>query len=115
MVEDIPKVKKTIYTVCIKRLLDIILSSLAIVLLSPLMIIIACSELVFHGSPILYHQNRPGFHGDIFKVYKFRSMTNEKDENGELLPSEKRLTSFGRFIRRFSLDELLRQRHIAPS
>lgn len=101
-----PKVRKTIYTIFIKRLLDILLSGIAILILSPLFIVISILELIFHGSPILYSQERPGLHGKVFKVYKFRSMTNEKDGNGELLPSEQRLTSFGRFIRRFSLDEL---------
>lgn len=106
MVEDMPKVKRTVYTVVVKRILDIVLSGLAIIILSPLFVVISLLELAFHGSPILYSQERPGLHGKIFKVYKFRSMTNETDENGELLPSEQRLTSFGRFIRRFSLDEL---------
>lgn len=106
MAEEMPKVRRTIYTTVIKRLLDIILSGIAILILSPLFIIIAVLELIYHGRPILYSQERPGLHGKIFKVYKFRSMTNEKDEDSELLPSEQRLTSFGRFIRRFSLDEL---------
>lgn len=106
MADDMPKVKRTFYTIVVKRLLDIVLSGIAIVILSPLFLVISILELIYHGSPIFYAQERPGLHGKIFKLYKFRSMTNEKDENGELLPSEKRLTSFGRFIRRFSLDEL---------
>lgn len=106
MAENMPKVRRTLYTVLVKRFLDISLSGVAILILSPLFIIISFLELIFHGRPIFYSQDRPGLHGKIFKVYKFRSMTNEKDENGELLPSEQRLTSFGRFIRRFSLDEL---------
>lgn len=106
MAEKMPKVKKTVYTVIIKRLLDIVLSGFAILVLSPIFIVLSILELVFHGSPILYSQERPGLNGKIFKIYKFRSMTNGKDENGELLPSEQRLTSFGRVIRRFSLDEL---------
>lgn len=106
MAEEIPKVKKTLYTKVIKRLLDIILSGFAILVLSPLYLIISILELAYHGSPIVYVQERPGLHGKIFHVYKFRSMTNECDENGELLPSEKRLTVFGKVIRRFSLDEL---------
>lgn len=106
MADVMPKVKRTFYTMVVKRLLDIVLSGIAIVILSPLFLIISILELIYHGSPIFYAQERPGLHGKIFKLYKFRSMTNEKDENGELLPSEKRLTSFGRFIRRFSLDEL---------
>lgn len=106
MAEDMPKVKRSIYTVFVKRLLDIILSGLAIIVLSPLLVVLSLLELFYHGRPILFSQERPGLHGKIFKVYKFRSMTNEKDENGELLPEEKRATGFGRFIRRFSLDEL---------
>ena len=106
MADKMPKVKKSIYTVFIKRLFDIILSGMAIVILSPLLVIIAILELVYHGHPILYSQERPGLHGKIFRLYKFRSMTNEKDENGNLLPNEQRITSFGRLLRRFSLDEL---------
>lgn len=106
MADNMPKVRRTLYTVVIKRLLDIVLSGLAIIILSPLLLIVSVLEIIYHGHPILYSQERPGLHGKIFKVYKFRSMTNETDENGELLPSEQRLTSFGRLIRRFSLDEL---------
>ena len=106
MTEDMPKIKKSFYTVVVKRLLDIILSGLAIVILSPLFIILSILELIYHGSPIFYAQERPGLHGKIFRIHKFRSMTNEKDENGNLLPGDKRITKFGRFIRRFSLDEL---------
>lgn len=106
MSEHIPKARKTIYTVFVKRFLDILLSGIAIVILSPVFFILSILELIYHGHPILFAQERPGLHGKIFKLYKFRSMTNEKDEHGELLPSDKRLTSFGRFIRKFSLDEL---------
>ena len=106
MTNEMPKVNRTFYTMVVKRLFDIVLSGIALVILSPLFLIISLLELIYHGSPVFYAQERPGLHGKIFKLYKFRSMTNEKDENGELLPSEQRLTSFGRFIRRFSLDEL---------
>ena len=106
MADEMPKVRRTLYTVVIKRLLDIILSGLAIVILSPLLLIVAILEIIYHGSPILYSQERPGIHGRIFKVYKFRSMTNEKDTDGNLLPSEQRLTKFGKLIRKFSIDEL---------
>ena len=106
MPEQLPKVKKTIYTVFIKRLLDLLLSGLAILVLSPLYLVLSLLELKFHGTPIVFSQERPGLHGKSFKLYKFRSMTNEADENGELLPGEQRLTPFGRFIRRYSLDEL---------
>lgn len=106
MGNDLPKVKKNFYTIFVKRGLDIILSTLAIIILSPLLIVICILELIIHGRPIFFAQERPGLHCKLFKLYKFRSMTNEKDENGELLPSEQRLTSFGKLLRRFSLDEL---------
>lgn len=104
--ELIPVVKKTIYTKYIKRVIDIILSGIAIITLSPLFIVLVVLEFGFHGRPILYMQERLGLHGKIFKLYKFRSMTNETDENGALLPGNQRVTTFGRFIRRYSLDEL---------
>lgn len=104
--EEIPRVRNTIYTKYIKRLLDIVLSGMAIVVVSPLLLVLTFLELIIHGRPVLYSQERPGLHGKIFKVYKFRSMTNETDENGELLPVDKRVTKFGKFIRRLSLDEL---------
>ena len=106
MEESLPKARRTIYTVFVKRLFDIMFSGIAIIILSPVLVILAILEIFFHGTPILFSQQRSGLHGRIFKIYKFRSMTNDKDENGELLPSEKRITSFGKFIRRFSLDEL---------
>ena len=106
MSEKMPKVKKTLYTTVFKRFFDIALSGIAILFLSPLFIVISLLELVFHGYPILFSQERPGLHGEIFKLWKFRSMTNAKDKTGKLLPSEQRLTPFGKFIRRFSLDEL---------
>lgn len=106
MVEEMPKVKKTFYTVFVKRLLDIVLSGLAIIFLSPLLVILSILELIYHGRPVLFAQERPGLHGKIFKVYKFRSMTNETGTDGKLLPGNLRVTKFGRFIRRFSLDEL---------
>lgn len=106
MMDETPIVKRTFYSIFVKRLLDIIISGLAIIILSPLLFVISILEIFFHGRPILYSQERPGLHGKIFKLFKFRSMTNDKDSDGILLPSEKRLTSFGRFIRRFSIDEL---------
>ena len=106
MAEELPKVRRTIYTVFFKRFLDIFLSGMAIIVLSPILIIVSLLELVFHGKPILFAQERPGLHGKIFKVYKFRSMTNECDAEGNLLPGDMRVTKFGRFIRRYSLDEL---------
>lgn len=106
MSEKIPNVKKSIYTVFVKRLLDIILSGCSILILLPLLIILSILELIYHGHPIFFAQERPGLHGKVFKVYKFRSMTNETDTEGNLLPEENRTTRFGKFLRRFSLDEL---------
>lgn len=103
---DIPKPRNTIYSRYIKRLLDILLSGMAILVLSPVLLIICILELIFHGSPICYIDKRPGRNGEIFNMYKFRSMTNECDENGKLLHPSKRITSFGRILRRTSLDEL---------
>lgn len=103
---DIPTPKNSLYSKYIKRLLDIFLSGAAIIALSPLLAIIAILELVYHGSPIFYIDKRPGKDGKIFNMYKFRSMTNEKDENGVLLHPSKRITKFGRLLRRTSLDEL---------
>lgn len=104
--KEMPSTRRSFYTIVVKRFFDFVISGIAIIILSPLFIIISILELLFQGYPILYAQERPGLNGKIFKLYKFRSMTNAKDENGKLLPSELRLTSFGRFIRRFSLDEL---------
>ena len=106
MSEETPKVNRTFYTLVLKRLFDVLLSGIAIIILSPLFLVLSVLELIFHGRPIFYSQERPGLHGKIFKLYKFRSMTNETDEQGVLLPSSQRLTSFGQLIRRFSLDEL---------
>ena len=104
--ENMPIVRKTFYTVIGKRAVDLVLSSFAIVVLSPLLLFIALLELIIHGRPIVFSQERPGLEGKIFRIYKFRSMTNETDEKGQLLPGNQRLTKFGRFIRKYSLDEL---------
>lgn len=89
-----------------KRMLDLCLSVLALVVLSPIFLIIYILEIVFHGYPAIYKTKRPGRDGHIFLLYKFRSMTNDKDINGELLPEDKRLTKFGLFLRKTSIDEL---------
>lgn len=95
-----------IYANHLKRYFDFTLSFLAVVILSPVLIAIILLEYVFHGAPVFYPSQRPGKNGKIFSIYKFRSMTNETDNNGELLPEAQRLTSFGLFLRRASLDEL---------
>ena len=97
---------KNIYTRYIKRILDVVLCVMAIVVLSPVFLVIWILELKYHGRPALYHTIRPGLHDKEFKLYKFRSMTNECDEMGNLLPDKDRLTKFGHFIRKYSLDEL---------
>ena len=90
----------------IKRLLDIIFSLLLLICLSPIMLITAILVRVKLGSPVIFTQERVGLNNKVFKLYKFRSMTNEVDENGDLLPKDDRLTKFGRLIRSTSLDEL---------
>lgn len=95
-----------IYEKYIKRPLDFTLSLGAIILLSPVLLVIAILVRVKLGSPIIFKQARPGLNAQIFNMYKFRTMTDEKDQNGNLLPDEKRLTKFGKFLRSTSLDEL---------
>ena len=90
----------------VKRFLDAFLSTGALIVLSPVLLITAVLVRVKLGSPILFTQNRPGKDEKIFKLYKFRSMTNAKDENGNLLSDDVRLTKFGRILRSTSLDEL---------
>lgn len=104
--EKIPVVKDTFYTRHGKRAIDIILSCLGIIGSSPLYLIISLLELKFHGRPIMYVSRRPGKDEKVFSIYKFRSMTNEEDTDGKLLPEEQRVTKFGKFLRRTSLDEI---------
>lgn len=89
-----------------KRFFDIILSLIAIIVLSPVYIIVAILVLIFMGWPILFKQPRPGKNEKIFNMYKFRTMNNKKDKEGNLLPDEQRLPKFGKFLRKTSLDEL---------
>ena len=98
--------KGGIYRKYIKRPMDFVLSLLAIIVLSPLILIIAILVKIKLGSPVLFKQQRPGMNEKIFTMYKFRTMTDERDENGNLLPDEVRLTKFGQFLRSTSLDEL---------
>lgn len=90
----------------IKRILDIISSLLAIIILSPLLAVTAVLVKTKLGSPVLFKQERPGKDEKIFTLMKFRTMTDERDENCELLPDEVRLTKFGKFLRSTSIDEL---------
>lgn len=94
------------YRSVIKRLFDIVLSGAALLMLSPVFLIVAVLVRMRLGSPVIFHQERPGYGERIFTLCKFRTMTDEKDENGELLPDCQRLTAFGSFLRRTSLDEL---------
>ena len=89
-----------------KRLFDFIVSLTAVFILCPVYIIVAILVKIKLGSPVLFCQERPGLNEKIFKMYKFRTMTDKKDKNGELLPDEVRLTKFGRWLRSTSLDEL---------
>lgn len=89
-----------------KRFFDIVLSGCALVVLSPVLLIVAILVRTKLGSPIIFCQERPGKDEKIFKMYKFRSMTDARDESGELLPDKVRLTKLGRFLRATSLDEL---------
>lgn len=94
------------YKKYIKRLLDILISLVGLIFLSPIILIVAILVRIKLGSPVIFKQERPGKDGKIFKLYKFRSMSDKKDKNGKLLPDNERLTKFGRILRATSLDEL---------
>lgn len=94
------------YRKYIKRILDFILSLIALVILSPIILVIAILVRIKLGSPVIFKQKRPGLNEKIFTLYKFRTMTDAKDENGNLLPDNIRLTKFGKILRSTSLDEL---------
>lgn len=98
--------RETIYSKYIKRLFDIIASLLGLIVLSPVLLVISILVRAKLGSPAIYKQKRPGKNEKIFTLYKFRTMTDEKDENGELAGDEIRLTPFGKKLRSTSLDEL---------
>ena len=89
-----------------KRLLDILLSLCILVLLSPVYVILIVLVRIKLGSPVFFRQERPGLNGEIFTLYKFRTMTDARGKDGKLLPDKDRLTSFGKFLRSSSLDEL---------
>lgn len=95
-----------IYEKYIKRPQDFCCALLALIVLSPVMAVTAVLVRLKLGSPVIFKQERPGLNGEIFTLYKFRTMTDEKDENGELLPDDMRLTKFGKMLRSTSLDEL---------
>lgn len=98
--------KKGFYEKFIKRPQDFCCALLACIVLSPVLLVVAILVRAKLGSPVMFSQKRPGLNGEIFKLYKFRTMTSETDENGNLLPDEQRLTSFGKKLRATSLDEL---------
>ena len=98
--------KQGVYARYIKRILDVLLSGCALVVLFPVLLIVAVLVRAKLGSPVIFCQERPGKDEKIFKMYKFRSMSDARDENGELLSDEARLTKFGRALRATSLDEL---------
>lgn len=99
-------VRRNFYVKYVKRLIDIILSGIALVILSPVLLITALLVRRKLGSPVIFKQARPGLNEEIFNLYKFRSMTDERDEKGDLLPDEERLPAFGKKLRSTSLDEL---------
>ncbi len=96
----------SVYRKFFKRLLDIMLSGIALLLLSPLILVLILVVRCKLGSPVFFKQERPGLHENIFTLKKFRTMTDKKDETGQLLPDSMRLTKFGKFLRSSSLDEL---------
>ena len=98
--------RKGFYEQHIKRPMDFILSLAALVVLTPVFLLVSILVRKKLGKPVIFTQERPGLNEKIFKLYKFRSMTDERDKNGELLPDEIRLTKFGKFLRSTSLDEL---------
>jgi sugar transferase EpsL len=89
-----------------KRVLDVVLSTIGLAVLAPLFAVIAWRVRREFGPPVLFRQRRPGLHGEVFTLYKFRTMSDERGPDGDLLPDEQRLTRFGRFLRSSSLDEL---------
>lgn len=94
------------YDKVVKRGFDLILSGVALILLSPVFLVLAILVRVKLGKPVLFSQERPGRHGKVFRMYKFRSMTDKRDAEGNLLPDEYRMTRFGAALRSTSLDEL---------
>lgn len=106
MVRIMKKSKGGIYRTFLKRPMDFILSLIAIIVLSPVFLIVAVLVRTKLGSPVIFKQKRPGLNEEVFLMYKFRTMTDERDDKGELLPDSVRLTKFGKLLRSTSLDEL---------
>lgn len=98
--------KRSFYDRFIKRTVDFCLALVALIILSPVLLIVALLVRAKLGSPVIFRQQRPGLNEKIFEMYKFRTMTDERDQNGKLLPDEIRLTRFGKMLRASSLDEL---------
>ncbi len=94
------------YSRFVKRFIDFMIALVAILVLSPIFLILIILELIFHGAPVVYKQARPGKNHKLFCIYKFRSMNNKKDKDGNLLPDAQRITKFGKILRKTSLDEL---------
>ena len=100
------RVKHKLYRYFFKRFFDIFLSGLAMIILSPVFLVLYFVVRAKHGSPVIFRQPRPGKNNKIFQFMKYRSMTNARDENGNLLPDDQRITKFGKMLRKTSLDEL---------
>ena len=94
------------YSRFVKRFIDFMIALVAILVLSPVFLILIIWELIFHGAPVVNKQSRPGKDHKVFCIYKFRSMNNKKDKDGNLLPDAQRITKFGKILRKTSLDEL---------
>lgn len=106
MLEERKKKNKRMYENFVKRPLDCFLAVAASLVFLPLIFLLCVLVRLFLGTPVFFEQDRPGKNGKIFKLYKFRTMTEQRDENGNLLPDERRLTPFGKMLRSTSLDEL---------
>ena len=101
------KRKFRIYEKCFKRLIDFVGALILLIVLSPIMLVISIISLFAVGRPVVFSQYRPGKNGKVFKLYKFRSMSYQKDKNGQLLSDKERVTKFGKFLRKSGLDEML--------
>ena len=105
MLQLIRTMKKNFYRI-VKRFFDLLASALGLIISSPLLLVLALLVRIELGTPIFFRQERPGLHGKIFRLYKFRSMKDARDSKGNLLPDEERLGKFGKLLRASSLDEL---------